>query len=63
MLVASWGEPEVQQLVHFITKLYSDVQYIEFITYTDSSQHYSSKMQWLVVDCQNLIVDVFFSLD
>ena len=60
MLVALWGEPEVQQLVH---KLYSDVQYIEFIMCTDSNQHYSSKMQQLVVDCHNLIVDVLFSLD
>ena len=66
MLVAPWGEPEVQQLVHYnsynMSKLYSDVQYKEFIVCTDSSQHYSSKMQRLVVDCHYLIV-IVFSLD
>ena len=33
MLLASWGEPEVQQLVHCITQTVYDAQYIEFMLY------------------------------
>ena len=33
MLVASWGVPEVQQLVHCITQTVYDAHYIEFMLY------------------------------
>ena len=33
LLVALWGEPEMQQLVQYMHRLYSNVHYIEFILY------------------------------
>ena len=33
MLLASWGEPEVQQLVHCITQTVYSAQYMEFMLY------------------------------